>query len=247
LEEALCRPLDEIDEDLYMDADEAKAKRTALLKQEFTSRCLHQSHSCDVETYLGLSEAARMVLMIEPRSFVDPLDATCELCEGGADMVVDLSNVRQYVELVKHHWLDEGVRLHVQAFREGVSDFFPAEALLPFTPRELRAMICGEESQRWTESELKRFLRPSSNGSGGGAPKFTHHHSTYQYLVCSGAAICYSVLCSLMCAPFPDRGAHGRKLRTAACFPQFCDECTPQAAFDHHRGESREPRRQKDG
>ena len=60
---------------------------------------------------------------------------------------VCVTNLVQYVELVKDFWLDTGIRAQAEAFRAGVRDFFPAEALLPFSCFELQRLVSESESE----------------------------------------------------------------------------------------------------
>jgi hypothetical protein len=156
----------------------ASAYATALaeiLDAEFTKSALHMSYECTFRDFLDADE----------RCFVDPLDggtggAVSELRPQGALQRVTIHNVREYVCLVKERWLDKGVCAQVNAFRQGVRDFFPAEWFLPFSPMELRAEVCGEEFS-WTESALRKYVIPSNTGNSG--QKFTAESSTYKYLL----------------------------------------------------------------
>ena len=51
---------------------------------------------------------------------------TAHCTEFGVHTPVCVTNLVQYVELVKDFWLDTGIRAQAEAFRAGVRDFFPA-------------------------------------------------------------------------------------------------------------------------
>jgi len=52
-------------------------------------------------------------------------------------MTVTLDNVGQYVKLVSHWTLIEGVRVQMDALREGFESVFPLSSLQMFYPEEL--------------------------------------------------------------------------------------------------------------
>ena len=61
------------------------------------------------------------------------------------------------------------------AFRRGVADVFPPDALAPFTLHELQTLLCGTMRIEWSDAELQRHIAPS----GG----LTKHSKVYQLLL----------------------------------------------------------------
>ena len=66
-----------------------------------------------------------------------------ELMKGGKDMTVTLDNLAQYVKLVSHWLLIEGVSAQMEAVREGFESVFPLTSLQMFYPEELD-QVCKE-------------------------------------------------------------------------------------------------------
>ena len=66
-----------------------------------------------------------------------------ELRKGGKDIGVTLDNLSQYVKLVSHWMLIEGVSTQMEAIREGFESVFPLSSLQMFYPDELDQIFCG--------------------------------------------------------------------------------------------------------
>ncbi len=64
-----------------------------------------------------------------------------ELRRGGKDMCVTLDNLQQYVRLVSHWLLVEGVATQMEAVREGFESVFPLSTLKMFYPDELDQVL----------------------------------------------------------------------------------------------------------
>ena len=60
-----------------------------------------------------------------------------ELMKGGKDVIVTLDNLAQYVKLVSHWLLIEGVSSQMESVREGFESVFPLNSLQMFYPEEL--------------------------------------------------------------------------------------------------------------
>lgn len=65
--------------------------------------------------------------------FVLPGHANIELRRGGRDIPVTIHNLHQYISLVTHWFLVEGVQKQYEAFREGMC-FFCCVIYLRFKP-----------------------------------------------------------------------------------------------------------------
>ena len=68
-----------------------------------------------------------------------------ELMKGGKDLSVTLDNLAQYVKLVSHWLLIEGVSSQMEAVREGFETVFPLTSLQMFYPEELDQVICFKD------------------------------------------------------------------------------------------------------
>jgi hypothetical protein len=152
---------------------EARAtRRAALAKREFTKSQLGYAYEMSFEGFLNVPGSERM--------FVDPLYderaamhtsrtdgdtasgfSGAELCKGGQQKRVTIDNLREYVGLLQQRWFRSGLRRQVAAFRAGVSDVFPMDALLPFSGEELRGMVCGHPMGIWTRAAVKRIIQPT--------------------------------------------------------------------------------------
>ena len=72
-----------------------------------------------------------------------------ELRKGGKDVNVTLDNVQQYVNLLTHWTLFEGVQRQMEAFREGFEQVLPLSHLRLFYPEEMEHLFCGGSFTKW--------------------------------------------------------------------------------------------------
>uniref|UniRef100_A0A182RF34 E3 ubiquitin-protein ligase n=1 Tax=Anopheles funestus TaxID=62324 RepID=A0A182RF34_ANOFN len=96
--------------------------------------------------------------------FVLPGHPNIELRRGGRDMAVTISNLHQYISLVTHWFLAEGVSRQFEALREGFDTVFPMSRLQMFYPEELENVFCGSgiggtNLQRWDVRMLSESCR----------------------------------------------------------------------------------------
>lgn len=96
--------------------------------------------------------------------FILPGDGCTELRRGGRDMPVTAHNLQNYIDLVTHWLLFEGVSKQMEAFKEGFESVFPLSNLKIFYPEELEQVFCGSPSggrdQRWDPRMLAECIRP---------------------------------------------------------------------------------------
>jgi len=97
-------------------------------------------------------------------TFVCPVTGAA-LCAGGEDRELTVHNLQEYVHLLAQLWLADGVERQAAAFRQGLEEVFPAEALSPFTLAELQTLLCGTMSIEWSDAELQRHVHPSGGYS----------------------------------------------------------------------------------
>ncbi|XP_053681255.1 E3 ubiquitin-protein ligase TRIP12 [Anopheles nili] len=96
--------------------------------------------------------------------FVLPGHPNVELRRGGRDMAVTINNLHQYISLVTHWFLAEGVSRQFEALREGFDTVFPMNRLQMFYPEELENVFCGSgiggsQQQRWDSRMLAESCR----------------------------------------------------------------------------------------
>jgi E3 ubiquitin-protein ligase TRIP12 len=92
--------------------------------------------------------------------FVMPGYPHIELKKGGKDIPVTLHNLEEYLRLVVHWTLVEGVYRQVEALREGFESVFPLSYLSLFYPEELEQLFCGSHNETWEVKHLMECCRP---------------------------------------------------------------------------------------
>ena len=106
--------------------------------------------------------------------FTLPGYSSIELKKGGKYILTKLSNLDQYVKLLRHWTLSEGVRRQMEAFKAGFEAIVPLHHLRIFYPEELDALFCGSGYQSWDV----RMLMDSCKTDHG----FTHESIQIKYL-----------------------------------------------------------------
>ncbi|XP_070496016.1 E3 ubiquitin-protein ligase TRIP12 isoform X2 [Chironomus tepperi] len=94
--------------------------------------------------------------------FVLPGYQNIELRRGGRDIPVTIHNLHQYISLVTHWFLVEGVSRQFESFREGFNSVFPIHHLRIFYPEELENVFCGSGTanfQKWDARMLADCCR----------------------------------------------------------------------------------------
>ncbi|XP_067205522.1 E3 ubiquitin-protein ligase TRIP12 isoform X2 [Linepithema humile] len=161
-----------------------------LLGEEHTLTLADLAHVCpDVHRTLGkLQEVVRRKEVMEKDQTLRPLEKaqlievldldTCpisdlglvfelpgyeniELRKGGSEIPVTIHNLDQYIKLVVHWFLYEGVFRQMEAFREGFESVFPPSQLRLFFPEELEAVFCGhaQTGGQWDVKTLAECCR----------------------------------------------------------------------------------------
>lgn len=97
-----------------------------------------------------------------------------EMRKGGKDMTVNIHNLDQYLKLLKHWMVKEGVWRQMKAFREGFETVFPIKHLQIFYPDELELLFCGSEHTKWDMKILSECCR-SDHG-------YTHDSRAIKFL-----------------------------------------------------------------
>lgn len=83
-----------------------------------------------------------------------------ELKKGGKDIPVTLDNLEEYLQLVVHWSLVEGVSRQFEAFREGFESVFHMSSLQSCYPDELEQLFCGNITEPWDTKMLIECCRP---------------------------------------------------------------------------------------
>ncbi|KAK2151054.1 hypothetical protein LSH36_377g01015 [Paralvinella palmiformis] len=106
--------------------------------------------------------------------FVLPGYPHIELKKGGRDTVVTLENLEDYLRLVVHWTLVEGVHRQFEALREGFESVFTLNYLNLFYPEELDQLFCGNVHEMWEVKQLMECCRPDHG--------YTHDSKAVQFL-----------------------------------------------------------------
>ncbi|OQV15075.1 E3 ubiquitin-protein ligase HECTD1 [Hypsibius exemplaris] len=85
---------------------------------------------------------------------------SCDLIAEGDTVPVTILNVDNYVDLTLDFCLNSGIRLQMDAFREGLEQVMPLEKLQLFSPEELRLLLCGDQAPSWTREDLISYTEP---------------------------------------------------------------------------------------
>lgn len=86
--------------------------------------------------------------------FTLPGFPSIEMKKGGKDINVTLENVEQYVSLLVHWILVEGVSKQMESFREGFEQVVSLSHLKLFYPEELEMLFCGSGHAKWDVKTL---------------------------------------------------------------------------------------------
>ncbi|CAL1542098.1 unnamed protein product [Lymnaea stagnalis] len=106
--------------------------------------------------------------------FVLPGNENIELCKGGRDIQVGIDNLEEYLQLVLHWSLVEGIIRQFEAFRDGFESLFPLSTLQCFYPEELEQLFCGNIADVWDVRMLMDCCRPDHG--------YTHDSQAVKFL-----------------------------------------------------------------
>ena len=56
--------------------------------------------------------------------------------------------------------LNKGLKKEMDAFKKGFNLVFPIEKLGPFSPNEVKSMLCGDQSPVFTREDIIKFTEP---------------------------------------------------------------------------------------
>lgn len=82
-----------------------------------------------------------------------------EMRKNGKDTGVTTHNIDNYVRLLCHWTLVEGVNRQMEAFKEGFDAVFPSAHLQVFYPEEMEYLLCGSGQKQWTVKMLSDCCR----------------------------------------------------------------------------------------
>jgi len=174
----LLGALNEFLEDLALNEPQGPEERQAWRraqadKSDFGERFLTASDRPDASPQepMSFNEYTQLVGLC----FLETGLSGAELCPEGDSIAVTADNVTRFVEEAANFWFNTGVREQVNAFRAGLNDVFPFNALKAFTRTELREMFCGEDRIDWDEQALLNHIHPT----GG----LTEKSPSYKFLV----------------------------------------------------------------
>ncbi|XP_041350022.1 E3 ubiquitin-protein ligase TRIP12-like isoform X2 [Gigantopelta aegis] len=92
--------------------------------------------------------------------FILPGFPAVELKKGGKDVRCTLDNIDEYLQLVMHWSIIEGVSRQFEAFREGFEAVFSLSTLQCFCPEELEQLFCGTQNASWDVKTMLECCRP---------------------------------------------------------------------------------------
>ena len=96
-------------------------------------------------------------------STIESLDLTfevpgynIEMKKGGRDTVVTIHNLENYLNLLVHWTMREGVERQMEALKEGFDSVFKIDHIKFFLPQELDELFCGNgaDSDKWDAKEI---------------------------------------------------------------------------------------------
>jgi E3 ubiquitin-protein ligase TRIP12 len=87
-------------------------------------------------------------------NFVLPGYNYIELKEKGNDIILDACNIEEYVNLLLNSLCFEGVKVAIDAFKNGFSILFPVSSLNCFSSEELCEILSAGNSEKWDEETL---------------------------------------------------------------------------------------------
>jgi hypothetical protein len=95
-------------------------------------------------------------------SFILPGTSDYELRENGANEIVTIKNVEDFICLSFEHMFYNSVRTQVRQFRKGFEKVFPISLLKIFEANELEELLRGNSmNEEWTLDYLKEYVKPS--------------------------------------------------------------------------------------
>jgi len=94
-----------------------------------------------------------------PSSKVYEFDAV-NLKVNGEFEEVNMVNFEEYYELFLDFCLHTGIKKQLDAFKAGFNRVFSIEKLSAFSPEEIKLMLCGDQSPRWTKDDIIAYTEP---------------------------------------------------------------------------------------
>ncbi|KAJ3090034.1 Ubiquitin fusion degradation protein 4 [Quaeritorhiza haematococci] len=91
--------------------------------------------------------------------FTLPGYANIELVPKGADVVVTIDNVEEYVDRVVDMIVGAGVKRQVSSFRKGFDRVFPVSDLRSFTTVELGVLMGGTQTEDWSYETIMDSIK----------------------------------------------------------------------------------------
>jgi len=83
-----------------------------------------------------------------------------ELKPGGADEIVTIHNLEEYIDRTLDWVFVRGVRAQLDSLRLGINSVFPMDKLGSFTPAEVKTMLCGDQEPVFTREEIIKYTEP---------------------------------------------------------------------------------------
>ena len=101
-----------------------------------------------------------LTFQYSPSSRIFGLDEGINLIPDGDNEIVTIHNLEDYLSLTLDFTLNKGIKKQMDAFKSGFNLVFPMEKLAPFSPYEVKSMLCGDQSPVFTKEDIIRFTEP---------------------------------------------------------------------------------------
>merc|ERR1719433_414923 len=101
-----------------------------------------------------------LTFQYSPSSRIFGLDVGINLIPEGDNELVTIANVEDYLNLTLDFALNKGIKKQMDAFKQGFNLVFPIEKLGPFSPNEVKSMLCGDQSPVFTREDIIKFTEP---------------------------------------------------------------------------------------
>merc|ERR1719219_1069325 len=101
-----------------------------------------------------------LTFQYSPSSRIFGLDEGINLIPEGDNELVTIANVEDYLNLTLDFALNKGIKKQMDAFKQGFNLVFPIEKLGPFSPNEVKSMLCGDQSPVFTREDIIKFTEP---------------------------------------------------------------------------------------
>ncbi len=94
-------------------------------------------------------------------NFVIPGYNHIELKENGENIILDATNLEEYINLILDALCYDGIKASIDAFKKGFCVVFPITSLTCFSSDELCDILSGKENENWDYETLSGAIVPN--------------------------------------------------------------------------------------